>query len=90
LAVFSPLSSSGFGPEEAGTRPWNIFSYTTREWEQQYGVEVLCLDQKQQQQELRPQQHESLQQLQQESLLPPSSIAADTAGRHLSFGTSPP
>jgi hypothetical protein len=38
------VESTGFGPEEAGTRAWSVYSYNTQAWEEQTGVEVLDLD----------------------------------------------
>ena len=38
------VESKGFGPEEAGRRAWNIFSYISQSWETQTSVEVLNLN----------------------------------------------
>jgi hypothetical protein len=38
------VESTGFGPEEAGTRAWSVYSYNTQAWEEQTGVVVMSLD----------------------------------------------
>jgi hypothetical protein len=38
------VESMGLGPEEAGKRPWTVYSYTSESWETQAGIEVLSLD----------------------------------------------
>ena len=32
------VESTGFGPEEAGTRAWSVYSYNNQAWEEQTGV----------------------------------------------------
>jgi hypothetical protein len=38
------VESMGFGPEEAGKRPWSVYSFTSQSWEKQAGIEILSLD----------------------------------------------
>jgi len=38
------VESMGVGPEEAGSRAWNVFNYNCASWEEQTGVEVVSLD----------------------------------------------
>jgi len=42
--MWAYVESMGFGPDEAGARKWNVYSYERQSWEQQTGVEVLNLD----------------------------------------------
>jgi hypothetical protein len=42
--IWAYVPSLGFGPEEARKRPWSVYSYNTRSFDQQTGVEVLNLD----------------------------------------------
>jgi hypothetical protein len=42
--MWAYVESMGFGPEEAGARPWMVYSYNSGAWEEQTGVEVLDLD----------------------------------------------
>ena len=43
-SIWAHVESMGFGPEEAGTRTWNVYSYNSGSWEEQTGVEVENLD----------------------------------------------
>jgi hypothetical protein len=42
--MWAYVESMGFGPEEAGRRPWMVYSYNSGSWEEQAGVEVVALD----------------------------------------------
>ena len=42
--IWAYVESMGFGPEEAKTRAWNVYSYNSGSWEEQTGVEVENLD----------------------------------------------
>jgi len=42
--IWAHVESMGFGPEEAGTRAWTVYSYNSGSWEDQTGVEVENLD----------------------------------------------
>jgi hypothetical protein len=42
--MFAYVESTGLGPEEAGKRPWTVYSYTSQSWETQSGIEVVSLD----------------------------------------------
>jgi Ca2+-binding EF-hand superfamily protein len=42
--MWAYVKSMGFGPEEAGRRAWNVFSYNSGSWEEQTGVQVENLD----------------------------------------------
>ena len=42
--IWAHVESMGFGPEEAGTRAWTVYSYNSGSWEEQTGVEVENLD----------------------------------------------
>jgi hypothetical protein len=42
--MWAYVESMGFGPEEAGTRAWQVYSYNSGAWEEQRGVEVSSLD----------------------------------------------
>ena len=42
--MFAYVESTGLGPEEAGKRPWTVYSYTSQSWETQSGIEVMNLD----------------------------------------------
>ena len=41
--MWAYVESTGFGPEEAGTRPWFVYSYISEAFEKQTGVEVVDL-----------------------------------------------
>jgi hypothetical protein len=43
-SMWAYVESVGFGPEEAGTRAWNVYSYDSGAWEEQVGVRVKNLD----------------------------------------------
>ena len=43
-AIVAYVESMGLGPEEAGKRPWSVYSYTSQSWEKQPGIEVVSLD----------------------------------------------
>jgi hypothetical protein len=38
------VESMGSGPEEAGNRPWSVYSFTSQSWEKQAGIEISSLD----------------------------------------------
>ena len=42
--MWAYVESMGFGPEEAGRRPWMVYSYNSGSWEEQAGAEVVNLD----------------------------------------------
>ena len=42
--MWAYVESMGRGPEEAGSRPWHVYSYHKSFWEKQNGIEVLNLD----------------------------------------------
>ena len=44
-AMIAYVESMGSGPEEAGKRPWTVYSYTSQSWENQEGIEVSSLEQ---------------------------------------------
>lgn len=42
--MWAYVESMGFGPEEAGSRAWVVYSYNTQLWEEQNGVVIIKLD----------------------------------------------
>jgi len=42
--IWAHVESMGFGPEEAGTRAWSVYSYNSGSWEEQTFVEVENLE----------------------------------------------
>ena len=42
--MWAYVPSMGFGPEQAGTLAWTVYSYKSASWEEQRGVEILNLD----------------------------------------------
>jgi hypothetical protein len=43
-SMWAYVESMGRGPEEAGSRPWYVYSYSSAAWEEQHDIEVLNLD----------------------------------------------
>lgn len=43
-SMWAYVESMGRGPEEAGSRPWYVYSYSSAAWEEQQDVQVLNLD----------------------------------------------
>ena len=42
--MWAYVESLGLGPEEAATRAWTVYSYNSKEWEEQTGVSVIDLE----------------------------------------------